>query len=78
MKSIRIEPLGISEFAIDVVCECGQNGLHNLQTGQQSFKHRAQLGDALCDFTLACECGREFRVRSQGSHIHVDSTPMGR
>lgn len=73
MKSVRIEPgneRGI--FLIDVVCDCGQNGLTNEATGERSFKHEVRAGCGEQDTVLSCsECGKKYRVHPQGTHIHV-------
>lgn len=80
MKSIRIAPIvgaGGVEFLIDIVCECGRNGLTNETTGEVSFKHSI-LAMTEQGMTLRCDCGKRFQIRSSlelirhpQSHIHV-------
>ena len=71
MQSIRIEPQDGGEvLLIDVVCDCGQNGLRNEDTGETSFKHRVALG-ATGGNVLACGCGKRYRLHPQGTHIHI-------
>ncbi|OGZ13625.1 MAG: hypothetical protein A2942_04750 [Candidatus Lloydbacteria bacterium RIFCSPLOWO2_01_FULL_50_20] len=75
MKSVRIEPVnaaGKTLFAIDVVCDCGRNGLEKVETGDMSFRHLAGVGAShTAPYTLRCTCGRTYQVASQVNHIHV-------
>ncbi len=72
MKSVRIEPAGARTFAVDVVCDCGRNGLEKAGTGETSFRHLVTIGESRSEsFTLRCSCGRAYQVVPQGSHVHV-------
>jgi len=73
MKSIRIEPAaGGRTLRIDVVCDCGNNGLVDEISGEESFKHEVKLGVEQ-DKILTCSCGKKYRLHPQGTHIHVFS-----
>ena len=69
MKAVRITPLG-NMFGIDVICDCGQNGLTNVETGKADFKHKVKLGGP--DVTLVCGCGAKLVIHSQENHFHVE------
>jgi hypothetical protein len=71
MKSIRIEPIAEGcMLLVDVVCDCGNNGLTDKTSGEVSFKHEIRIG-AEQDKILACRCGKRYHIHSQGTHIHV-------
>ena len=73
MQSIRIQPALQGEMLIDVVCDCGANGLTNESTGAGSFKHPIQL-DAGNTVVLVCDvCQREYAIVTQGNHFHITS-----
>jgi hypothetical protein len=73
MKNIRIEPAADGRLLlIDVVCDCGENGLTDDEGGQESFKHVVRIG-GVQDKILSCHCGKKYRLRPQGTHIHVFS-----
>lgn len=78
MKSVRIEqistvaPHGRPLFVIDVVCDCGNNGLVDEATGEASFKHPVSVGGGQ-DKVLVCRCGKKYRLHPQETHIHVFS-----
>jgi len=73
MKSIRIEPRGGCTLLVDVVCDCGANALTDEATGERSFKHEIEVGNMQGDKILTCNCGRKYRLQSQGTHVHVFS-----
>ncbi len=71
MQSVRIQPMLKGKLLIDVVCECGNNGLQNKVTGEASFKHSVELGvyEAV---VLICEiCQSEYSIQPQGDHVHI-------
>jgi len=72
MRSVRIEPVdGGKAVLVDVVCECGMNGLTNKNTGKASFKHLVSLGGT--DFFLMCgACKAEYILHPQLSHLHIN------
>jgi hypothetical protein len=71
MRRLRIEQLG-DAFGIDVVCDCGQNGLTNVETGEADFKHKVELGGP--DVILGCGCGTKIVIHPQETHFHVLQT----
>lgn len=76
MRSVRIQPAEAGTvLLIDIVCQCGNNGMKNVATGEFSFKHRIPrgIGDPV---TLKCgTCEREYVVQPQGDHVHVSGAP---
>lgn len=71
MQSVRVQPISKDQFLIDVVCDCGANGLPNKITGERTFKHPIGLGTNEI-VTVVCEiCQSEYAIQSQGDHIHV-------
>lgn len=74
MKDIRIEPRDGRTLLVDVVCDCGANGLVDEATGSSSFKHEVKIGNTgQEDKILACTCGKKYRLQSQTTHVHVFS-----
>lgn len=71
MKSVRIQPDQDGVLLVDIVCDCGKNGLKEKISGEASFKHVVKTGGDEQDKVLACECGREFRIHPQMNHIHI-------
>lgn len=69
MKQVRIQPESNTVHLIDIVCDCGANGLRDNDTWECSFKHSVTLGGR--DIQLICECGTKYLVRPQSSHFHV-------
>jgi N-glycosidase YbiA len=71
MQSIRVQPILQGEMLLDVVCDCGTNGLTNKATGEATFKHLIELG-ANTMMVLVCDmCQSEYAIVAQGDHIHV-------
>lgn len=70
MKGVRIE-VAHNAWLVDITCDCGRNGLMDVMTGTSSFKHRLPMlvGSKI---VLKCSCRRQFAVRSQTNHVHVD------
>lgn len=81
MKSVRIEAVatlagssGIGPlYVIDVVCDCGANGLTDEATGESSFKHQIASGPGPKKM-FTCRCGKKYRLRPQTGHIHIEDT----
>ena len=74
MKSVRVQPeQGGNVLLVDVVCNCGSNGLTNVETGEASYKHNVRLGEPAkaVDTVLRCRCGKSYRLHPQKSHLHV-------
>src|SRR4051812_26476940 len=76
MNSVRIEtvPSDPLTLLIDVVCDCGNNGLTNDATGERSFRHAVRINSGH-DVVLVCVCGRKYRLHPQSKHIHVYTKP---
>ncbi len=73
MRSIRFEPVpGQAQVLVDVVCDCGRNGLENASTHESKFKHLIELGLGITPTILSCTCGKRYVVASQRDHIHVN------
>ncbi len=72
MKSVRIQPDVGDVLLVDIVCDCGQNGLRNIETSEVSFTHPI-LMRALVDTKLKCDgCGAQYTLHPQQNHIHVN------
>lgn len=73
MKSVRIQPTKQGEAVlIDIVCDCGNNGLVNPATGTWSFKHEVALASRE-DVNLLCNhCGATYVLHPQKTHVHVN------
>lgn len=69
MKSVRVQPGGEEVIFVDVVCDCGLNGLKNVATGMPSFKHPVQLGGAT--IIVSCTCGNRYELSPQRTHVHI-------
>lgn len=73
MKALRIQAdRDGSTFFLDVVCDCGHNGLKNEVSGVSSFHHKIELGE-WPDKMLTCDCGKRYRIHPQETHIHVSN-----
>ncbi|MBP7134677.1 hypothetical protein KBA73_05675 [Patescibacteria group bacterium] len=73
MRSVRIELVpGQAALLIDVVCDCGRNGLTNEATGEGKFKHHIDIWIGVPPTILSCSCGKRYVVASQRDHIHVN------
>ena len=70
MKSVRIEPVSTSVLLVDVVCDCGRNGLRD-ESGNADFKHKIRVGATEQDKVLSCDCGKRYRLHPQTGHVHV-------
>ena len=73
MKSVRIEPVNpdiANTLFVDVVCDCGKNGLKN-EAGHTDFKHMVTTVAGEPDKLLSCECGRKYLLHPQNGHIHI-------
>ncbi len=71
MQSTRIQPAQGDTLLIDVVCDCGNNGLQNVVSGEVSFKHLMKLSTDET-IVLACDaCQGEYAIHAQKNHIHV-------
>lgn len=75
MNGVRIEPIdGSKVFLVDVVCDCGHNGLFNEATGERSFKHRIEVGATSEQKILVrCDCGKKYVITAQRTHVHIVS-----
>lgn len=84
MKSVRIEVVATLPnpgviaplYAVDVVCDCGANGLVDESTGEASFRHLiAPVSHANYskDRVLICGCGKKYRLHPQTTHIQITS-----
>lgn len=69
MRAVRIQSLLGTVHLVDVVCDCGANGLKNTETNERSFKHIIDLDGP--DVVLSCDCGASYRVHPQSNHFHV-------
>ena len=79
MQGVRIEAvvtLGGGDirflYEVDVLCDCGKNGLADEATGESSFRHQIATGNGP-DKLLVCACGKKYILHSQGTHIYVVS-----
>jgi hypothetical protein len=66
---LRIAPVSYESATIQFTCECGNSAMKRL--GQtKEFKHIVTTGRDP-DFHLACDCGKIYYVRVQGTHFHI-------
>lgn len=71
MQSVRVQLASQGDMFIDVVCDCGSNGLTNKLTGEASFKHLIER-DPSETMVLVCHaCKSEYAILAQGDHIHI-------
>lgn len=73
MKQIRIQSPSLGVFEVDVQCLCGCNGLQNMKTFEESFRHRVVVGGE--DVYLQCGCGKQYLLRPQTDHVHILDVP---
>lgn len=84
MKSVRIEAVATLPnpgviaplYEVDVVCDCGANGLIDEATGEASFRHSiAPVSHERYsnDKVLVCSCGKKYRLHPQRTHIHISN-----
>ncbi len=71
MQSVRVEPMLCSRMLIDVVCDCGANGLTDIATGEASFKHPIEPGTNETRVLVCDICQSEYVIVVQGGHFHV-------
>ncbi len=73
MKSIRIQPISGEMISVDIVCDCGRNGLKNQMTGEVGFHHSLLVGGGHTSLSpiFVCACGRRYEVTSQNDHFHI-------
>jgi hypothetical protein len=69
MKQVRIQPVDENVYLVDVVCDCGVNGLRNVSTNERSFKHQVNIGGD--EVILQCDCGKKYLIHPQLNHFHV-------
>ena len=73
MQDVRVQPTSDGKILIDVVCDCGTNGLADKSTGESSFKHPVSL-DSREIKVLVCDiCQNEYAIVAQGNHIHISN-----
>ena len=70
MKAFRLELGEHGIFLIDVVCDCGNNALHD-EKGNANCKHPVKTGNAPEKILVCNLCGRKYRIVSQIDHVHV-------
>ena len=71
MQTIRIEAATDGKFLVDVVCDCGGNGLMDKATVEESFRHVIKLNTGEIKVLICNACQSEYAIRAQESHIHV-------
>lgn len=73
MIDVRIQPISERMISVDIVCDCGRNGLMNEFTGERSFHHSVLVNAQHPSEspTLRCECGKRYCIVSQRDHIHI-------
>jgi hypothetical protein len=68
MQGVRVE-IDKNTFFIDVICDCGKNGLIDEETRNRSFKHEMKNpGETK---VLICECGKKYSVKVSKNHVYV-------
>lgn len=72
MRSVRIEPAEDGTvILVDIMCDCGNSVLTNLNTTETSFKQEVVLGSQK-DIVLKCEaCSEVYVLQPQNTHIHI-------
>lgn len=74
MRDVRIESTeGGRTLLIDIVCDCGGNGLMDSDTGEKSFKHAVQVGIGPDKILVCLSCMKKYRIHPQGTHVHIFS-----
>lgn len=68
---MRVQPTLRGELLVDVVCDCGANGLADKSTGESSFKHAILLGTSKIKILICDVCQSEYALVAQGNHLHV-------
>lgn len=71
MQSVRIQPVSEKLLLIDVVCDCGRNGLADKTTGDSNFKHPIVLGSNEVKILVCVNCKNEYTVLAQNNHLHI-------
>lgn len=71
MQGVRVQPAMYGRMLINVVCDCGANGLANKLTGGTGFKHEVTLGTNEMKVLICDICQSEYAILAQGDHIHV-------
>ncbi|MBI2639883.1 MAG: NADAR family protein [Candidatus Sungbacteria bacterium] len=78
MQSVRVQPVSAASeklLLIDVVCDCGSNGLMDKTTGDSSFKHPVVLGSSEAKTLVCVTCKKEYTVLAQSNHLHINQRP---
>ncbi len=80
MRSVQIQILPAiagDVLPINIVCDCGLNGLKDEATGETSFGHRISPHSRQ-DKILVCDCGERYRLysRIQSGHTYVHVQEM--
>lgn len=73
MQGVRVQLTSKGKILVDVVCDCGRNGLADKLTGEAGFKHLIELGTDEIKVLVCDVCQSEYAVVSQSDHIHVTS-----
>lgn len=71
MQGVRVQPAPKGKLLIDIVCDCGNNGLRNKITGEETFKHPIELGVGEAVVVICEICQNEYSIQPQSGHIHV-------
>lgn len=71
MQGVRIQPTANGKFLVDVVCDCGNNGLLDQMTGEPNFKHPVELGTGEIKVLICGTCQSEYVMYTQSDHVHV-------
>ena len=75
MKSVRVQPALMNMLKIDIVCNCGKNGLKDEELGINSYGHVILIGATTTQEktrSFICTCGQKYSVVSHGDHIHIN------
>ena len=75
MLENRIEVKDGGIFLVSITCNCGNIKMIDRLTKEKYFKHQVTLGGE--EIMLRCgECGRNYRLKPQKNHIHIETTTL--
>jgi hypothetical protein len=74
MKSVQVMPTHRpGQFIVDVVCDCGKNGMTDVETLIWSHNHPVRIAPDQHPLVLECSCGKKHEIRPLETHISVTS-----
>ena len=74
IKDVRFQPLTNELSVLQITCECG-NIVRTHESGHESLDWSVTVrrNNPSILYTLICECGERFIIRTQSNHFHVSA-----